>query len=87
MTPTRKRHRTKKKAKVVLTAPVKIPKADAAQEQPPSCFLDVDDMFVMCRLWGLPSKKAFILAMQLAACGVTAGQARQIFDDSSRWVQ
>jgi hypothetical protein len=44
-------------------------------------------MVTTVRLWGWPPRKAFILAMQLRAYGITAGQTPYIFDDSSRRVQ
>jgi hypothetical protein len=76
----KKRHRTKKRI-------AKKAEACAAKGQPSASFLELDDMVTTCRLWGWPPRQSFVLAMQMLACGVTAGQARQIFDESSRRLQ
>jgi hypothetical protein len=48
---------------------------------------EVDDLITTVRLWGWPPEIAFVVAMQLRVCGVTAVQARWMFDDALRRVQ
>lgn len=48
---------------------------------------DIDDMIITIRLWGWDAETAFIAALQLAAAGITASQARWLFYDGLRRVQ
>jgi hypothetical protein len=48
---------------------------------------DIDDMIICAQLWGWPHRTAFLMALQMAASGITARQARWLFYDGLRRVQ
>lgn len=42
---------------------------------------DIDDMIITILMWGWPHRTAFLMALQMAASGITARQARWMFYD------
>lgn len=48
---------------------------------------DIDDMIVTIQLWGWPHRIAFLMALQMAASGISANQARWMFYDGLLRVQ
>jgi hypothetical protein len=54
---------------------------------PSGTISEMDDLITTIRLWGWPPETAFLMAAQLRCHGVSASEARQMFDDGLRRVQ